>query len=54
MTGQLHMYSRLHEKRHVTRRLTPYLISDYGQLLKHTVKTVEMSQCKIKDLNSKS
>ena len=48
MTGQLHMYATLHDKRHVTRSLTPYLISDYGQLLKHTLRKVEMAQCKIK------
>ena len=48
MTGQLHMYATLHDKRHVIRSLTPYLISDYGQLLKHTLRKVEMAQYKIK------
>ena len=42
------MYATFHEKRLVTRSLTPYLMFVCGQLLKHTVKTVEMAQCKIK------
>lgn len=42
------MYAMFHEKRLVTWSLTPYLMFDCGQLLKHTVKTVEMAQCKIK------
>ena len=42
------MYATFHAKRLVTRSLTPYLMLDCGQLLKHTAETVEMAQCKRK------
>ena len=42
------MYATFHAKRLVTRSLTPYLMLDCGQPLKHTVETDEMAQCKIK------